>query len=110
MQRKPHPNHHLPLVVIPIASVLGLVTMAVVLSLVLKDQPTLLYGILGAIAVAETVAVLVVLAQAKKSCQCPGCGATLMRDTDPLEPGNQYPCAACDTVWVSKFGGGRIDT
>ena len=108
MQRKQHPNHHLPLLIIPAALFVGLMTMAIVLGMTLEDR-MLLFIILGTMAVTETVAGIVVVSQMLKKCQCPGCKASLDRDTDPMTRGIEFPCETCDTIWVSKVGGGIVD-
>lgn len=107
MQRKQHPNHHLPPILIGAASVLGLVGMAAILGFVLKDNWALLLTIVGGLAVAETLTVILVTSQLLKRAQCPNCHAELVRD--PEQAGFQFACNACDTVWVSKLGGGMVE-
>lgn len=105
MQRKQHPNHHIPLLIIPAALFAGLLTTAVALGLTLDDR-SLLFIIIGVMAVSETVAGIIVFSQLLKRCQCPDCKQVLHRD--PTSQGVQFSCKACDTVWVSKFGGGSV--
>ncbi|MBX2851084.1 MAG: hypothetical protein KTR15_04980 [Phycisphaeraceae bacterium] len=107
MQRKQHPNHHLPPMIIAGALFAGLLTVAVTLGVTLDDR-TLLFIIVGVMAVSETVTGIIVVAQMLKRCQWPGCKRFLERDPGPAARGIQFPCEACATAWVSKIGGGSI--
>lgn len=107
MQRQEHPNHHLPVLIIPVALFAGLIGTAVVLGMTLND-PKLLFIIVGVMAVSETIAGIVVVSQMLKKCQCPDCKRVLDRDTDPSVQGIAFPCESCSTVYVSKIGGGQV--
>ena len=110
MQRKRHPNHHLPPLLIGVASAMGFMTMLVVLGIVMSDDRNLYFMIMGAFAVAESIAIFIVISQLLKNCQCPGCGAALKREANAMEHGIQFPCESCNTVWVSKIGGGSVES
>ncbi|MEM9345348.1 MAG: hypothetical protein AAGB26_01900 [Planctomycetota bacterium] len=104
MQIKPHPTHHITPLIIGIAMFSGLIVMAVVLGFAIKDKP-FYFGVVGFLAIAETVSAFIVIKQMLKQCQCPDCGQTLRRDQDA--EGIRFLCIKCDTVYVSRIGNGR---
>lgn len=108
MQRRHHPSHHIPVLIVPTALFAGLLTMAVALGMTLEDR-MLLFIIIGVMAVTESVAGIIVVLQMLKKCQCPGCNQILDRDPDPTTRGIEFPCTTCEAVWVSKIGGGSVD-
>jgi len=81
----------------------------VVLGVVFKDNRGLLFTIVGILAVVETASVMFVVSQLHKHAQCPNCGKALERDREQTGRGIAFPCTTCDTVWVSRIGGGSVD-
>ena len=98
MERKTHPNKTV-LFIVGAAVLLGGIVIAVVLGSTMQNQ-LLVYGIVGAVVVSDTIAFLVVRQAMNKSLACPTCNTPLKRDLKAIDA-NEYPCEACDTVWVA---------